>query len=100
MLARIKMEIGTNAIPKMTIVHEEEEEEVDNTWYPGESTIKTLKSLKFFVVPEDEDLEGADGNELTKKEARDSYTNFDRWLITEVGHIVSLEKEEDEKLFK
>lgn len=97
MLTKMKQDLATakmntvtfgDIIPKMASepveVEPEEEEEEDLTWQPSDTLKSTLKSLSLFEDPK------AMG--LDKKEIRDSYSNFDSWLKSEIYRIVSIEK--------
>lgn len=69
---------------------EEEEEEEDNTWQPSNTLTETLKTLKVFP-----DMKG-----MKKREIRDSFSNFDAWLKSEIYRVVSIDKaKEDDAVF-
>lgn len=75
----------------MTITNDSDPEEVDNTWYPRDTlkaTIDSLKVFKDFTVDDDK---------LTKSEVRESFKNFDSWLIDEIQRLYSQQKKEDDK---
>lgn len=73
-----------------------DEEEETYEWEPTGDVEQDIKSLSLF---RDFYSDEAD-RKLKIREVRDSYTNFDDWLVATIESIIFEEKEKDMAMFK
>lgn len=82
------------AIIRETNNKEEDEEEDPVIWEPDENSIEnTIKSLSYFRNFE------INGEESDRSEIKESFKNFDQWLLDTISLIVSEERAKEDKLF-
>ena len=81
-----------------SLFHTEDNDSEEETfeWQPEGDTEQDIKSLSLFRDFYSDEAE----RKLKIREVRDSYTNFDNWLVEMIEGIIFEEKEKDMAMFK